>query len=323
MGGLFASDTANKYNKQQAAMTAAATKKSLKQFTNEYDDILENQYNKLLDGGGFRPVSYTGPGHNINIDGGGNINMGRTAESQGFMDRLLAGLGNDENAFTELLSQIRPGFGRLSDMRGREVDQARERGVSNLRDQLAKRRVLGASFANDQIGSLERQYMMDKDKVLAEAWQQEMEATMQALTSRTQARNQTITTALNEIQFETGVGAQLLQQVSSSMQDMQMAMVDIAKLRGSLMLQRDIAKSGIVSNLAMPGLQSQTEFANLESQEKAAPGQLLGSLAGMAIGGFTGGLGGFGALGSMLGGAQQIAGGAKIGPGITTPSFLQ
>lgn len=298
MTGLFASDTAKKYNRRQQAMTKDATKKALRQFGNEYDDVLSREYTRLQDGGGFRPASYTGPGHNINIDANGAINMGRTAESQGFMDKLLAGLGTDENAFTELLSQIRPGFGRLSAERGREVDQARERGVSNLRDQLAKRRVLGASFANDQIGSLERQYMMDKDKVLAEAWQQEMEATTQALTARSAARNQTISTALNEIQFETGVGAQLLQQVSSSMQDMQMAMVDIAKLRGSLMLQRDVAKAGVTANLAMPGLNSQTEFANLESQEKAAPGQLLGSIIGMGIsGGFgniiPGGLGNY------------------------------
>jgi hypothetical protein len=308
MGGLFSSDTASKYNKKQQQQITKAQKSNKDTIGKAFkkgDRVLEAEYNRLQDGGGFRPANYTGPGHNIAIDQNGNINMGRTGEAQGVMDRLLSGMDTDEGSFGALLSQITPGFGRLSQARGAQIDADRERGVGNLREQLAKRRVLGASFANDQIGSLERQYMMDKDKALAESLTQELEMTNNVIQARSEARVKSVSTALNEIQFETNVGAQLMQSVMSNMHDLTMAMTDIAKLRASLGLQAGLGVANANTTLANTGIGSQTEFANLESQEKAAPGQLLGSIAGMALGGWASG--GFGGLGSLLGGSTASA----------------
>lgn len=293
MGGLFEDDTAKKYNAQQQQMTKKATKRALRQIDySKSDKYLADEYKRLQDGGGFRPSNYSGPGHNIGIDANGNVTMTRTGEAQGIMDRLLNGMDTDEGAFSSLLSQIAPGFGRFSRATSERFDQDRDRAVGNLREQLARRRVLGASFANDQIGSLERQYLMDKEEAMSKALLQELEMTNQVIQARTDARVKSVQTGFNQIQFETGVGAELQKAAMSNMHDISMAMTDIAKLRASLSQNAQIARANTVSGLAMPGLNSQTEFAQLESQEKAAPGQLLGTIAGAAVGGLTGG--GFG-----------------------------
>lgn len=320
MGGLFESNTASKYNTQQKQMTKKATKKALKHIDYaETDKYLADEYKRLQDGGGFRPSNYSGPGHNIGINKKGNITMTRTGEAQGFMDRLLSGLDTDEGAFGSLLSQISPGFGRFSKATSERFDQDRDRAVGNLREQLAKRRVLGASFANDQIGSLERQYLMDKEEAMSKALLQELEMTNQVIQARSEARNKTISTGLSQIQFETGIGADLQKSVMSNMHDISMAMTDIAKLRASLNQNAQLAKATTAAGLAMPGLNSQTEFAQLESQEKAAPGQLLGTLAGAAIGGLTGG--GLGIPGGLVNNLSAQLGGSGGWSTTVTPEI--
>ncbi len=308
MSGIFGGGTADKYNNKQAKMIKDQQNKALDQIDlRKATQGLDAEYKRLQDGGGFRPVSYTGPGHNIGISSTGAISMNRTPEAQGFMDQLMNGLGTDESGFSNLLSQIAPGFGKLSTARGQEIDNAREKAVGNLREQLAKRRVLGASFANDQIGSLERQYMQDKDAALADSITKEMDMTNQVLQARTQARNQTITTGLNEIQFESNIGAQLLQTTSANMQNLQSAMTDLVKLKATIIGQGQIAKGNISANLGNTGIAAQTDFANLDSQEQAAPGQLLGTILGAGLGGWA--TGGFSGIGNLFGTAGAGGGG--------------
>lgn len=287
MSSLFESDTASKYNAQQTQMIKKQQKKALKEINTDPIVADLTAEKDRLQKQGLLPVSYTGPGHFIGFDSGGNITMNRTGEAQGFMDKLLSGMATDEAGFGSLLSQIAPGFGRLTMARGQEIDNARDRAVGNLREQLAKRRVLGASFANDQIGSLERQYMLDKDKALAESIVQEMEMTNQVIQARSEARNKAISTGLAEIQFETGVGAQLTQSVSANLQNLQTAMTDLVKLAATISAQGQIAKGNISANLGNTGIASQTDFANLESQEAAGFTNFLGTAAGAAAGAYA------------------------------------
>lgn len=312
MGGLFSTDTASKYNnKQQKQIKKAqsANKDTVNKWYRKGDSVLSSEYNRLLDGGGFRPANYSGPAHNINISDEGNITMGRTGEAQGVMDRLLNGMDVDEGAFSSLLADIAPGFGKLTKARSEAIDNDRMRATSNLREQLAKRRVLGASFANDQIGSLERQYMQDKDKAIAESITQELEMTNNVIQARSQARQESTSQAFSQMQFETNVGAQLMQSVMSAFQQLQQSMTDIAKLRGTLALQAGTSLAGNNTQLANTGISSQTEFANLESQEKAGPANFLGGLLGAGIGLIgSGGLSGLGSAASAVSAGTKAAG---------------
>lgn len=274
-----------------------------------------------LDGQGFMPTSLSGPGYGIKIDGSGNIAMDRTSETQGFMDAIRRGLGTDEKAYGKLLSQITPGFGRLTRSVSDRWDNARDRAVSNLRDQLARRRVAGSSFANDQIGSMERQYLMDKDAELNEALVQELKMTQEVIGARTTSRNATIAQAFDQIQFEGNLGGQLMQSVLANQNNLQMAMVDLAKT--GAMIQADIqkAEAGVVTGLRGTETGQASSFADIAAREAAGPGQLIGTIAGTALGGWaSGGFGGLSGIGNGL--SSGVIPSTSMGAGTFGPTSI-
>jgi len=232
----------------------------------------------------IKPVSFAGPGLGINISSTGDITMNRTPEAQGVMDRLLSGMNVDEAAYSDLLSQIRPGFGRLTDARTKEISRAAERAVGNLRDNLARRNMAGASFAEQQIGSLQAEFAALEDKARAESIVEELKMTNDVISSRTQARNQSIATAWDQIQFEGNLGGQLLQSVMAGMNNAQMAMVDLAKTIADVKLQIQKARAGVITDFGTTFTSQGSEFADIASQEAAGPGQLIGTATGTALG---------------------------------------
>lgn len=283
-------------DKSQAKQQAAANKASKKAVSYIKTDPITNKLDTLgasLVNNGLTPTSYAGPGYNIGISSGGNINMARTGETQGFMDRLGAGMDTDEGAFGSLLSQLTPGFGRLSSARAQDIRNAASKAIGNLKDNLGRRRVLGSSFANDQIGSVERQYALDEERVKAEALVEELKMTNEVINSRSAARNQALTTAFSQIQFEGDVGQKLLQSTQAAMNNLQLAQVDLAKTAASITAQGQIAKANVYAGIQSIPLQSAPEFAGIKAQEAAAPANFIGTVAGAALGG-----GMFGGVGS-------------------------
>ena len=293
MGNLFGS-AAEDGQRQLRADTKKYTKKGLKQLNSRPILSRLDAERERLRTQGITPFSYQGPGYGINIDNTGNIGMTRTAESQGVMDRLLGGLSTDEAAYGDLLSQITPGFGRLSNARRDEIERAAQKGVGNLRDQLARRRVAGSSFANDQIGSLRAEYDALKEKSLAESMVQELQMTQDVIGARTNARNATISQAFQNIQFEGNLGGQLMQSVLGNMNNLQMAQVELAKT--AALIQADIqkARANVVTTMGSTMTGQASDFANIQAQIDAGPGQLIGQIGGTALGAYLGNPAAFG-----------------------------
>lgn len=248
-----------------------------------------------LSSSGLTPVSFGGPGYGINIDNSGNIAMNRTPESQGVMDKLLGGLNTDEQAYSDLLTQIRPGFGRLTNARVGEIKNAATKAVGNLRDQLARRRVAGASFANDQVGSLQAEYDRMTEQAIAESMVEELKMTGDVIGARTQARNQTLAQAFDQTQFEGTIGANLLMNTQKNMQDIQTMMVDLTKTIADIELRARLGNQASATSLSGTYLGQGSEFAGLKAQEAAAPGNFVGQLAGTALGSYLGNPAVFGA----------------------------
>lgn len=305
MGSLFGKGEAAKGQKNLERQTAQFTKKGLAQLNaTPILDRLDTERLRLQNNG-ITPFSSLGPGFGINISEAGDINMSRTPETQGFMNRLLTGLNTDESAFGDLLSQITPGFGRLTNARREELRRAQEKSVGNLRDQLARRRVAGASFANDQIGSLESEFAALTDKAISESMVEELKLTGDVIGARTQARNQTISQALSQIQFEGNIGASLTQSVLANMNNLQLAQVELAQTAAGIEAEIQKARAGVVTNLGTTQTGQASNFANIASQEAAGPGQLIGSVLGTGVGAFLGNPGlGFSLGSSLFGGGS-------------------
>jgi len=245
---------------------------------------------------GLPATSLSGTGLAGSIDKSGNVLLGRSAETGGWMDRLRLGLSSDEQAYGDLLGRIRPGFGALSDSAVQTLENAKMKAVGNLRSQLAQRRVLGASFANDQEASVRNQYDQDIQRAKAEAMVQELTMTQAVIQDRSTARLNTINQGLSQINYETGVGATLMANTQNNMMKLSDAQTDIAKTLAGIQAQAAVARGNIRANLSSIPIQGMAQNAQLQTEGRAAQQESIGSTVGSVLGMFSfGGGGGAGA----------------------------
>ena len=83
-----------------------------------------------------------------------------------------------------LQGQVRPGFGRLTESAVNTIRNRAAQSAGNLRESLARRNILGASFANAQQASIERDFAQLEEQTRAQAIVQEIEATRQIVKDR-------------------------------------------------------------------------------------------------------------------------------------------
>ena len=303
MSSLFSTDTASKYLRKQQKYGTTATKSALSNIkTDPYTKALTDASAKY-GSQGLQPTSYKGPSYGIGIDSSGKINANRTAGTQGWIDTLLGGTAADEGGFNSLIGNLDPTFGRLTTANDQRFDDAKRKAVGDLREQMAKRRVLGSSFAEQNVNSVGAEYDRMKEQAAAENAAKSLELQSQALQARSAARIQNVSQALSQIQFEGNVGASLIQSTQTNLMNMSELSADLLKLASSLGIQGQLAKGQISGNLSNTTLGSFGDYANLESQEKAGPAQFLGQLGGMALSGMTGGA--TGGIGGLFSGGGQ------------------
>jgi hypothetical protein len=85
-----------------------------------------------------------------------------------------AGLGGLRGNIASLREQVRPGFGRLTEARVTAVRNAGAESIGNLRESLARRGVMGSSFANDAETRVRLATSQDEQLARAEAFVGEM-----------------------------------------------------------------------------------------------------------------------------------------------------
>lgn len=90
-------------------------------------------------------------------------------------EALRGQLGGLDVNLQGLATQVRPGFGRLTeDLRTQIRSQASE-AIGNLRDSLARRGVLGSSFANDAVSRVQNEFLQTENTAVAQAFVEEMQ----------------------------------------------------------------------------------------------------------------------------------------------------
>ncbi len=93
------------------------------------------------------------------------------------------------------------GFTESRRARLQEVENARARTVGNLRSQLGRRGILGASFAGDAITRTELDFQQQKDKVAAEIDVQEFAFNLQNLAQESQIAQANLARELKELEL--------------------------------------------------------------------------------------------------------------------------
>lgn len=119
--------------------------------------------------------------------------FGQQAEAlRGFLPGIQEFFGQGLGATEELLGQVRPGFGALTEARVSEILNRGSASRSNLRSNLARRRVLGSSFAEDVLGRFDQQLAQDVGQAKAVSFLEELDATNQLINQRLQFNVQNV-----------------------------------------------------------------------------------------------------------------------------------
>ena len=146
---------------------------------------------------------------------------------------LRTSLEGQAAEFRGLRPQVKAGFGALTKARVGSVENARQRTIGNLREELSKRRVLGSSFAQSTIASAEAEFAQQEGIARAEAFLGELGATQELISREYESRSQAFQAELSQANFESGIAAQLSASVMQAMERNAMARAELAAARES------------------------------------------------------------------------------------------
>lgn len=155
--------------------------------------------------------------------GGGTYNVTRTNAANQALGNVRTSLLGQASELGALRPMVAPGFGRLTEARMKSLDANRRRTVGNLREELSKRRVLGSSFGQAQVAGTEAEFAMAEGQMRAESFLQELGLTQDLINQEYGATTAAMEAELSQLNFESGVAAQLGAAAQGAMQANTMA----------------------------------------------------------------------------------------------------
>jgi len=139
------------------------------------------------------------------------------ANRMGLVGGVQGVLGDQADALAGLRARLAPGMSDLRTSRLAEVENARQSAIGNLRENMARRRVLGSSFGQDALTRAESEFGQQKDKVAAETFLQEVEGTHQLINQEFEARRGAFQAGLDELNLQADIGSKLAAAATAQM----------------------------------------------------------------------------------------------------------
>jgi hypothetical protein len=164
----------------------------------------------------FQPTGINAGGLRSSFSGG-NLSVMPTAERLALIKNISDVLGLQAGELGGLRSKVAPGMSDLRAARLAEIENARERSIGNLRDNLARRRVLGSSFGQDALSRGEAEFANLRQKTAAETFMQELELTNNLVNQEFAARRQTFQVGLDDMNLQADVATKLTAKATETM----------------------------------------------------------------------------------------------------------
>lgn len=201
-GGDDASDAVVSSNAQTNAQIAQNLDKTIKFL----------QGSKLISGGGIN-----------SFNRGGRLVVQPTGRRTQLTNRLSSDFNRTARSLRGLRSQVRPGFGNLSravndvfSARKADLADSRRRVVGDVRDNLARRRLAGSSFASDAVVRAEREFERQENElaseealIQAQTFLQELDTQAELIERESEFSRGAIETLITELNLETEIALQL------------------------------------------------------------------------------------------------------------------
>lgn len=151
------------------------------------------------------------------------LNTFRGNEMTSNLQNLSAAMNRQAGSLEDLRGLVRPGFGRLTDAANRlsessirALEDSRHRSLGTLRQNLARRKVAGSSFASDDISRMNREFDKSRyeiearnEAITAENIIKEMAMTQDLINQQAQAEANTVMQTINQGNFESSLAANM------------------------------------------------------------------------------------------------------------------
>lgn len=174
----------------------------------------------LLGGKGKKTPQVNSPPPGINAGGlmttfnGGKVGVTASPERLGLVSNLAGTFGGLADVLGGLRGQVVPGSSALLSSRLAGLENARSQGIGNLRQSLARRRVLGSSFGQDAILRAQSEFAQQEDRIRAESFLQALDAQMKLANAEYTARQGEFQTTLSELNLEAELASKLAGQAA-------------------------------------------------------------------------------------------------------------
>ena len=162
---------------------------------------------------------------------GGTLTRLGSAPQNAFDSRFPRLMGDLDT----LRGTLTPGFSQLREVAGNEVSKARTQGIGNLRESLARRRVLGSSFGEDALARAEAEFGDLAARTQTASFLAELDANMKVLGFEFEQIGQALQREFQEIGLAAGFTTQIGQLVSNNQNFAQRLAADEAASRAKFL----------------------------------------------------------------------------------------
>ena len=222
---------------------------------------------------------------------------GQLAGQQGRAGGLFDETGRLRENLFELLGEVRPGFGRLSDSAREAIRNRFSQSVGNLRSALNKRGLQGSSFAINETRRAELDFAQEEERAVSEAIVTEIGLRRQIITDAGGLIQLDLATLQTQA-VQVGLQLGLNDQEAGVFRDEMVNIQSQAALLGQR-IARELQELGLAGNIINQQQAIVADLAKaqaqLTAQAAADSGALFGTIFGAVLGA-AGEAGGFGAL---------------------------
>lgn len=166
-------------------------------------------------------INYQPPGFNAGglsaTFGGGGYNVTPNAQRQQLVGGMADTFGQQASDIGGLRAGIAPGYSNLRQAQLSLLQNQRTAALGDLRDSLARRRVLGSSFAQDTLARADQEYQATQANVIAQTYLQELQANQQLIQQQYTAARGQFETGLSELNLEAGIASDLTGKASTTL----------------------------------------------------------------------------------------------------------
>lgn len=164
---------------------------------------------RVVPSGNFGGLTLSGGGSNLDITSG--------SERATAVQRSANVIGRKADELAAIRGRVQPGFGELTQARLGAIENARSRSIGNLRENLARRRLSGSSFANDALARADAEFGQAAAEAKATSLLQELDLTTQLINQEFTTRQAAIERTIQELDFQAQIGTQILSGVSAEL----------------------------------------------------------------------------------------------------------